>query len=143
MEAVVQLFANRVRCLNGLLRVSKQFLILAEKGQFEKLDQYEKFRDSALKAIQLIESKTESVISDMRQESVTTIVKNQLRLIQCEEKQIIRDIMELDTKLYQLIETEKERIQRAIHASERSIKITGKYKSEWVQPSGEELDRQV
>ncbi|OFZ82466.1 MAG: hypothetical protein A2583_01680 [Bdellovibrionales bacterium RIFOXYD1_FULL_53_11] len=140
---VCSLMQSKNRCLERFLRLSEKFMSdhrSCEGGLLDGLDRFQKEREDILKAISLLDKKIHETAAAIERDAVTpalsAAVKNELD----RKDMIVRLIIESDLKIISEIEKLKNEMINDIARERKAGRLIGKFKSEWVPKSGEELD---
>jgi hypothetical protein len=140
---VIKLLRSKNRCLQRFLDTSREFLALAETGDFGLLETFQEAREASLKALELYDGKVTEAA-----QALTAAQKTQALILEIEAEMIrksviVREILETDQKVMACLDEEKERVARELTLSRRSGDAIKKFKSAWMPEAGEELDKKL
>jgi hypothetical protein len=141
---VLGLLRSKNRCLAKFLEASKAFLQANDTlGTLPSLDDFELKREAILKAIFLYERKINeaaaALTSDTKTPEFIAMVEEALNA----KDKILAEISITDNRVLNLVEQEKMRVAKELTSSQKSRELMGKFKSSWVNESGEEIDRNL
>jgi len=140
---VVGLIKSKNKCLRRFLEISLAFQESAQKADFSGLDSFQVGRESCLKTIDLYDRKITQTVATLSDLDRTTDLSIQVELYLREKNELVALILDTDEVLMELIEGEKNRIQREVLQNQKSKEAIGKFKSTWVTPSGDGLDENL
>lgn len=137
---VIRLLNSKNRCLERFLTVSDEFLTLVEAGDFSKVEQFHKQRDRILRGFDLYDRKLSECIEKLPKLERTSELSRKAEQALAIKDALVRKIAAIDAQIIEKIEQEKTRLTKEMSASQRTNAAMKKFKSNWVQESGEELD---
>lgn len=140
---VVSLLESKNRCLSRFLQISEEFLLAADQGDFSSLELFHQRRDQALKTIELYDRKIALVTERVPTPKERAAAAEQIRKILEIRDDIVREILNTDERISARIEQEKTRITQELASSRQNQSKIGKFRSQWISESGEELDKKL
>jgi hypothetical protein len=141
---VLGLLRSKNRCLLRFLEASKSFLVEAQsQGTLPSLSEFETQREAILKAIGLFDRKISDAIPHISKADRTPELIQAVEKALTRKDEIMKDIIIADEKVLRLVEEEKNRITKELVTSQKSRQVLQKFKSSWVNESGEEIDQSL
>ncbi len=140
---VISLLQSKNRCLKKFLSLSVLFLKSAENHNFSELESFEKKRESYIKAISLCDRRILDLANKIPKVKRSTEFVQKIQSINKEKEQLTHKIIETDDKILFYIENEKQNLIQNLNLSENSKNRLNKFKSSWVNESGEGIDQKL
>jgi hypothetical protein len=141
---VLGLLRSKNRCLARFLEASQAFLLANETlGSLPSLDDFEIKREAILKAILLYERKINEVAATLPAGVKTAMFIAQVEEALAAKDKILAEISVTDNRVLNLVEQEKMRVAKELTSSQKSRELMQKFKSSWVNESGEEIDKSL
>lgn len=140
---VLKLLQSKNRCLKKFYNLSAEFLVFAEKKEFAGLDSFQAQRESIIKALELYDRKIAEEVAKLDQNCRTPGLVREVEMSLTERDVLVYDIIKIDSQIMNHIEEEKKNIQAEISANKKNQQTVSKFKSEWVNQSGEEFDSKL
>ncbi len=141
---VIKLLQSQNRCLIKILEKSKQFLALSEPDGhpdfYLKLQEFQNYRDSAIKTISLYDKKISEAIQKLPQSLKTQSLIEAAQKTQETKEELLQSILCIDQRIIDIIEMERVRLLKELSASTKNNEIVRKFKSTWIPEAGETLD---
>jgi len=134
-------FKFQNRALNDFVTVSMELLQALSKGEFDKLQEFERKRDGYLKSFLMFEQRAQKI--NPKKDSLDSDMINQLWRIQHERKEFLAQIEELNKKIQERIEAEQITMKKQISDLHRQKERAVKFKSGISRVSGTGLDKNV
>jgi hypothetical protein len=141
---VLALLRSKNRCLERFLEVTIHFWAEAQDGKLENLAFFENQRESTLKAIDLFDRKLAQSIEALPakarpNESLTKDIRAELDL----KEALVHQILSIDLKIISKIEEARGQILKDLTQTRKGKESLSKFKSTWLNESGEELDQKL
>jgi hypothetical protein len=141
---VLGLLRSKNRCLAKFLEASKMFLLENDTlGALPSLDAFELKREAILKAIFLYERKINETTQTLQAKDKTPEFVSLVEAALITRDKILAEISVTDNRVLNLVEQEKMRIAKELTSSQKSRELMLKFKSSWVNESGEEIDQNL
>ena len=147
---VLSLLRSKNRCVKRFIKLSSAFL-----GEFESvpradasarlkaLENLQDKREQILKAIDLYDRKISEKVSLMDPADKSPELIRLVKELVAEQETLLIEVFQVDEKLLKAVETEKTGILLEIQRSQKNKNDLQKFKSAWINASGEELDRKL
>jgi hypothetical protein len=141
---VLGLLRSKNRCLAKFLEASQAFLLANDTlGTLPSLDDFEVKREAILKAIFLYERKVNEAAAILTAEMKTPEFIAAVEKTLAAKDKILAQISVTDNRVLNLVEQEKMRVAKELTSSQKSRELVQKFKSSWVNESGEEIDQNL
>jgi flagellar biosynthesis/type III secretory pathway chaperone len=141
---VVTLLQSRNRCLQRFLKITKEFRASVENDDFSGLDLFLSRRDAILKTLELYDRKITATVNEFKLqtplEARQTVVERSRAILDAREL-LIEEILRDDQEIMRKLDSEKLRLSNETGATRKIKNNLSKFKSAWVAPGGEELDK--
>ena len=144
---ILKLLQNKNSCLLKLLTYSTQFFNKIESGDFTHLDQFERERGRFFRVFQIYDQKISTLEQSLSSDEINKLsssaregIKSALEITFRNKNNTTRALIELDERIIQKIEEEKNKIKNILHHSDKQKQVLQKFKSSWISKSGIELD---
>lgn len=138
---LINLLENKNKCLRQFLTISEKFLTSSPEELLDVTSFYSE-RDAILKMIAHLDEQI-SVEANRASNSVSEELKNKIRNFIDERVRIVKSILIVDQKIIKFIELEKDRVFTEINETKITKGKMSKFKSKWITPSGEKVDRKL
>lgn len=133
------------RCLQKIMGLSEG-LLNASSSQSSvlkgvDLDLFSLQREKLFKTLQLLDQRINQVASDRKKgpalpEAIDTSIRNLLN----QKTQLVEAVLQQDQKVIAKIREAQEQLSKEILSSNRSIERVARFKSNWINESGRNLD---
>jgi hypothetical protein len=140
---LVKLLHSKNNCLVNFLNDSKKFLLRAQEADFSGLQSFHDRREATLKAIGLFDRKIADTIGYLSTVDKSPLLIETIRRMQDAQDQTIQTILATDQVIIGLIEEEKKQLQKELASTDKSSQLVQKFKSTWINESGEKLDEKL
>lgn len=137
---VIALLRSKNRCLERYLALSAHFLVSADRGEFDGLEQFQLRRDSLLRGIDLFDRKITEAIALMPAESRGQELAQAIEPLLAAKESLVNRILDTDERILARIRDESARVLAQVHQSAQSGDKISRFKSGWIQENGEKLD---
>ena len=141
---VLALLRSKNRCLEKFRDLSRDFLVdCARKEDFTLIQQFQNRRDSTLKAMELYDRKITEAVKFILDHERTPELVEAVKSALARKDHFVQEILGLDLEIISRIEEAKNGLLREFASSRKSKESLSKFKSKWMTPSGEEIDRKL
>lgn len=143
---VLSLLQSKNRCLQRFLALSLEFWEhweVAEGAEIPDLSSFQRQRDAVIRALELYDRKISEVIGEMPAARRTPALIESVSQALDQKETIIRKILDVDLKIIGKIEESKNQLLKEMASSSKSMDTLRKFKSSWIAPSGEGLDKKL
>lgn len=140
---VLPLLRSKNRCLQKFHDISVAFREQAMSGNLDELSQFENRREAALKAIELYDRKIAEAVSQLPAGDKDPDLVRAVRAALDEKENLIAGILRVDADIIRKIEEARDNLLNDLSTTRKSRDNVSKFKSAWMNESGEELDTQL
>jgi hypothetical protein len=140
---VIKLFQSKNRCLGKFHEIAVLLADQLESGNFQTLKDAEAHREAIIKTMELYDRKIAEAITLLDPKDKTDSLKALIQKELDAKTDIIHKILKTENRIVVAIENEKVRIQKELAVTEKNKNTVKKFKSGWVNESGEGVDTKL
>ena len=140
---VISLLRSRNRCLVKFRDLSAEFLEGTRAGDFSLLELFEVRREATLKALTLYEGKLGEAAGLLKPAQKTKQLILDIESLLMERETLVHEIARIDQNILASMASERTRLLRDLTQQKKSHDVLQKFKSAWIPPAGEELDKKL
>ena len=137
------LMRSRLKCLRIALKETVGFLRHNSSHSLSTILALEEVRANALRSAFFYDEKIEKIAQDMTRLSVSSAQRESIRKIYQELETTLSALRAVDPELITAIEKFKNEMTRDLGQIKRDQQTIAKFKSTWVQESGDGLDQKI
>jgi len=137
---VLSLLTGKNETLKKLLSITREYESDIQKKDYSRSGYFKKRREVLFKVVSLYDDK----ISEAKKSiiSIQPTLKTQIQSLLETRNRLLRSIQEADQKIISAVAQEKEKIFDQLKDARRMKGVIGKFKSQWMKESGEEINSQ-
>ena len=138
--SIFSLIQDQIDLLKKFQHTSVEFILNACPSDDDRLNEFENRRGQILEEIVAIENKIKEELPHLRSIHKTREFHQKIDQLNRVIQELIAEVQVLDHQIFDQLNQEKNQLKELMNHFSRSEKLVRKFKSTWMNHSGERLD---